>query len=163
MMWLPILAAVTSLLGGAVSTAQNISESKKQAKEIAAMNQTKANEMAKKSKELMQRQKTSFLKSGVYFDSGSANAIINESYDTLLQDLSALNQDSMISQKRLIRQGKTAFFNYLANPLGGSGMESLGSIFQQSPKSTPTSTTPNTSSGQIKVSGGIKGDNTTFA
>ena len=160
-MWFAIASAIASLVGNTVSTVQNIRENKKQANEVAAQYQAKANARAREAKELMQRQKTSFLKGGVFFDTGSANAVINETYDTYKQDIADMNLDSNISQGRLIRAGKTAFWNYLANPMGGSGMDSLGKIFQDSGTTkNPASTTGKTGT---KLSGGIKGDDITFA
>lgn len=130
-MWLAIASALASLVGNGVSTYQNISENKKQTKEIAQQYQEKIDARAREAKTLMSKQKTSFLKGGVYFDTGSANAIINETYNTYQKDLEAINLDSAIAQNRLVRAGKTAFWNYIVNPLGSSGMNSLGNIFQQ--------------------------------
>lgn len=130
-MWLAIASAIASLVGNTVSTYQNIKENKKQAKEIAQQYQEKADARAREAKALMSQQKTSFLKGGVYFDTGSANEVINETYGTYQKDLQAMNLDSTIAQNRLIRSGKTAFWNYLANPLGSSGTSALGSVFQQ--------------------------------
>lgn len=130
-MWLAIASAIASLVGNTVSTYQTIKENKQQASEVAQQYQQKANERAKQATALMSKQKTSFLKGGVYFDTGSANKVIDETYNTYLEDINALNLDSNIAQNRLIRQGKTAFWNYLVNPLGSNGMSSLGSVFQQ--------------------------------
>ena len=130
-MWLAIASAIASLVGNTVSTYQNIKENKKQAKEIAQQYQEKADARAREAKALMSQQKTSFLKGGVYFDTGSANEVINETYGTYQKDLQAMNLDSTIAQNRLIRSGKTAFWNYLANPLGSSGTSARGSVFQQ--------------------------------
>ena len=75
-----------------------------------------------------------------------------------------MNLDSTIAQKRLIRQGKTAFWNYIADPLGDSGKSSLNSIFQQSSSSSASSYGSNSTS--TKLSGGpasSKLTNTKFA
>lgn len=161
-MWFAIASAIAALVSNTVSTYQSIKESKQQAKEVAQQYQEKADARAREAKTLMSKQKTSFLKGGVYFDTGSANAVINETYDTYQKDLQAMNLDSTIAQNRLIRAGKTAFWNYLANPAGDSGTSSLSSVFQQSGSSS-SSGSYNSST---KLSGGpasSKFTNTKFA
>ena len=163
-MWFALIKAIADTVQNTVATYQAISENKKQAKEVAAQYQERANQRAKQAKEVMQQQKTSFLKGGVYFDSGSANAIINESYNTMLEDIDALSRDSVTSQKKLIRQGKTAFWNYIANPAGEGGMNALGQAFSNNTNNNNATFNNNTTTTKgVKVSGGIKGDNTTFA
>lgn len=163
-MWAAIAQAIASMVTNTISTYQTIRESKKQAGEIAQQYQQKADARAREARTMMSQQKTSFLKGGVYFDTGSANAVINETYDIYQQDLNAMNLDSTIAQKRLIRQGKTAFWNYIADPLGDSGKSSLNSIFQQSSSSSASSYGSNSTS--TKLSGGpasSKLTNTKFA
>lgn len=128
--WFAIFQAIAKGLTNALSTASYISENKQQAKEIARQAQEQADERAKKAKALMQQQKTSFLKGGVYFDSGSPVAVIDETYDTAMEDIEAINRDSVTQQKKLIRAGKTAFASFLIDPLGNDGGQIAGNIFQ---------------------------------
>ena len=128
--WFAIFQAIAKGLTNALSTASYIKENKEQAKEVARQAQEQADERAKKAKALMQQQKTSFLKGGVYFDSGSPVAVIDETYDTAMEDIRAINQDSLTQQKKLIRAGKTAFASFLIDPLGNDGGQIAGNIFQ---------------------------------
>ena len=108
---IPIIMAVAALGSG---IAQGISSSKNIKNETKTIEQNAAEqiqERSKQAKKLMQQQKTSFLKGGVYFDSGTPLAMINETFDTMKADVNALVKDSDTKIKNLYRQGKTAFFN----------------------------------------------------
>lgn len=110
---IPIILAVASLGAGVaqgISSVKNAASEAKSAKETA---EDQIAERAKQAKKLMQQQKTSFLKSGVYFDSGSPLAVINETYDTMQDDVNAIADDADSNIKNLTRQGKTAFYTSL--------------------------------------------------
>ncbi len=151
-MWFAIAQAIASMVTNTISTYQTIRESRKQAKEISQQYQQKADARAREARTLMSQQKTSFLKGGVYFDTGSPNSVINETYNIYQQDLNAMNLDSTIAQKRLIRQGNTAFWNYVADPLGDNGKSALSGIFQQTNSSSASSYGSNSTT--TKMSGG---------
>jgi len=112
------IALGSSVIGG-ISSVQN---SKAQAKAVALQTEDKINERARQAKKLMQQQKTSFLKSGVYFDSGSPLAVINETYDTMKKDTDAMYHDGNTQIKNLMREGKTAFYGSIAKGIADAGM-----------------------------------------
>ena len=138
------------------------------------------NERAKAAKKLMQQQKSSFLKSGVYFDSGSPLAVINETYDTMKDDINAMAKDANTKIKNLVRQGKTAFFNSLVEGvtnaglgwfMGGGSKETvskIGSAISNSKAGTAVSNWYNSSRGwtkggfgQLPTSNGLPSSNAT--
>lgn len=128
--WFAIFQAIAQGLTNAFATKSYIDENKKQAEEIARQAQEQADERAKKAKAVMQQQKSSFLKGGVYFDSGSPVSVIDETYDTAMQDISAIEKDSLTQQAKLIRAGKTAFYSFLIDPVGNNGSQLAGNIFE---------------------------------
>ncbi len=147
--WVAIFQAIAQGLTNAFSTWNYIKENKQQSKEIAQQAQEQADERAKKAKYAMQEQKTSFLKSGIYFDSGSPLNVINETYNTAVEDINAINQDSLTSQKKLKRAGRTAFFTFLIDPVGNNGGQYANNIY-----SAFSSSNNRTSSSNTLLSGG---------
>ena len=164
--WAALFQAIAKAVTNTVSTLSYISESKKQASEIASQAQAQADERARQSKKMMQQQKTSFLKSGVYFNDGSAKAVIDETYDTAMRDINDINKDSITNQKKLIRSSKIAGLTYLLDPVGNDGSNYANNIYQGFAK-TNSNTNSNSALFQnkktIKTSGGVYGDNTLFA
>ena len=146
--WFAIFQAIAQGLTNAFSTGSYINENKKQAEEIARQAQEQADERAKKAKAAMQQQKSSFLKGGVYFDSGSPVSVIDETYDTAMQDIAAIEKDSLTQQGKLIRAGKTAFYSFLINPLGNNGGQIASNIVEGfNAKKNSTSSGSNSSGG----------------
>lgn len=72
-----------------------------------------------------------------------------------MQDIDAINDDSVTAQKKLIRQSKIALFSALANT-GGDIAKAFAANYSGS------SSGGDSSSG-ILTSGGISGDNITYA
>lgn len=128
-MWFAIFSALAQGITNTFATWRYMQESKQQAKEIAEQAQAQADDRAKKAKYQMQQQKTSFLKSGVYFDSGSPLELVNETYNTMRDDINDINKDSLTQQNRLKRAGQTAFFTYLIDPLGNNGGQTAGNLY----------------------------------
>ena len=160
--WASIFSAIAQGITNTISTIMYVKENKNQAKEVAYQAQQQADERARQAKKLMAQQKTSFLKGGVYFNDGSAKDVIDETYDTAMRDIQAINRDSITNQKKLIRSSKTAFLTYLIDPVGNNGANYANGIYQGFANSNKSSTRKNTKN-SIKVSGGISGDNMTFA
>ena len=133
---IPIILAVASVASGVVQGISNAKNAKSQAKAVQEQTQEQVDARARAAKKLMQEQKTSFLKSGVYFDSGTPVDVINETYDTSIDDVNAMAKDGNTQISNLMRQGKTAFFtsimdgiaNGAAGFLGAGGMSSKSSI-----------------------------------
>ena len=144
---IPIIMAVASVASGLVQGISNAKNAKSEAKAVQESTQQQINERAKAAKKLMQQQKTSFLKSGVYFDSGTPVDIINETYDTSVEDINAMVKDSDTKVNNLMRQGKTAFFGSLLQGVAngamsyfmGGGMGSTASSATSSAKNNFTS------------------------
>lgn len=161
--WAAIIQAIVQGVTNFVSTMSYIKENKTQTKQLQEQAQEQADQRAKKAKYDMQRQKSSFLKAGVYFNDGTPSEVIDETYDTAMKDIQSISKDSVNAQKKLIRAGKTALFTFLIDPVGNNGAQygqSIASSFSnKNTKAGQTTATPKTT----KVSGGIKGDTTTFA
>lgn len=129
--WAAVFQAIAKGLVNAFSTWSYLKETKEQSKEFARQAQEQADERAKRAKYQMQQQKTSFLKGGVYFDSGTPLEVINETYNTMSEDISAINRDSLTQQNKLKRAGQTAFFTFLIDPAGDNGNgQTANSIYQ---------------------------------
>jgi len=130
MLWAAIFQAIAQGLTNAFSTWNYLKENKQQSKELAQQAQEQADQRAKKAKYDMQQQKTSFLKSGIYFNSGSPLDVIGETYDVAKEDINALNRDSLTAQKKLRRAGKTAFFSFFIDPVNNNGGQIASNIYQ---------------------------------
>ncbi len=119
---LPIILAVSALGSGIVQGISSAKNAKEEAKALQSQSQEQINERAKAAKKLMQQQKTSFLKSGIYFDSGTPTDIINETYNTYSADINTLKKDTNTKVNNLMRQGKTAFFSSLLQSSANAAM-----------------------------------------
>ena len=155
--WAAIFQAIAQGITNAYSTYNYIKENKSQAKEIAAQAQEQADARARKAKTLMNQQKTSFLKGGVYFDSGTPVDVIEETYDTAMEDIQAINKDSLSAQKKLIRAGRTAFFSFMIDPAKNDGTNYAENIYkgfsQQNAQFTPKENVNTASVSGTKMSG----------
>lgn len=153
---LPIILAVTALGSGIVQSISSAKNARNEAKAMQQQAQDQINERARQAKKLMSQQKTSFLKSGVYFDSGSPLAVINETYDTMNQDINAITNDSNTKINNLMRQGKTAFFGSLIESAANAGMAYFlnGGNISNTGQSNLTSTFQNLYS---SLGSGVKG------
>lgn len=127
----PIIMAVAGLASGAVQGYSNAKNAKAEAKLIRQQERDQINERARQAIKLMNQQKTSYLKAGVYFDNGSAADVIDETYDVMNEDIASIRADSNTKVNNLIRQGRTAF----ASSLLGGAQQGAQSFFQTSGKS----------------------------
>lgn len=127
---LPIILAVTALGSGIAQGISSARNAKAEAEALAVSTNAQIKERSRKAAKLMQEQKTSFLKSGVYFDSGSPVDIINETYDTMKQDVADMAKDSNTKINNLMRQGRTAFATSIIEGLvgGAMGYEGAGKL-----------------------------------
>lgn len=123
---IPIALAVAGLTSGVVPGITSMRNAKAEAKAIQKQATAQINERAKQARLLMSKQKTSFLKGGVYFDSGTPNEVINETYDTMQSDISDIAKDSDTKASNYIRQGKTAFFTSLIDGIVKGAMGYAG-------------------------------------
>ena len=119
---IPIIMAVAALGSGIVQGISEAKNAKSEAESVVEQLKAQATERSRQAKKLMQQQKTSFLKSGVYFDSGSPLAVIDETYDFMNQDINAMQKDADSKITNLMRQGKTAFFGSLLESAANAGM-----------------------------------------
>lgn len=111
---IPIVLAVAGLANGAIQGISQARNARNEAKAVQSQTKDKVNERARQARKLMSQQKTSFLKSGVYFE-GTPEAVINETYDTSLEDINAMIKDTDTATNNLMRQGRTALFSSLLN------------------------------------------------
>jgi methylthioribose-1-phosphate isomerase len=122
---IPLIAAVTSM---GLGIAQSVS-SVKQTNEQLEANTKQGNEQIEARKrqavKLLNQQKTSFLKSGVYFE-GTPEAILDETSNIAAKDIQAILNDTNNNGNLLKRQGKTAFYSALANGLMGAATSFVG-------------------------------------
>lgn len=118
---IPIILAAVSLIQGVSQGIQNKKNADNQASAIREKTQAQVNERARQAKKMMSQQKASFLKSGVYFN-GTPEAIIDETYNTSVDDINALIADANQQEKNLSEQGNSGL---LGGILGGSGNAAL--------------------------------------
>lgn len=131
---LPIIMAVAGLAAGAIKGYSEAKNAKDAAKLVRQQEKEQINERARQARKLMSQQKSSFLKSGIYFDSGTPLDVLNETYDFMNEDIQAIQNNSDTKVKNLMRQGRTAFYSSLLNgatsgvgsfiDLGGAGANS---------------------------------------
>ena len=114
---IPIIMAVAALASGVAQGYSNAKNAHEEAKATQKQTKDQINVRAREARKLMNQQKTSFLKSGVYFNSGTAADVIDETYNVMQEDIQAMATDSETRVKNLIRQGRTSFFSSL---LGGA-------------------------------------------
>ena len=119
---IPIIMAVAALGQGIVQGISNVRNAKAEANAVAEQLKIQSQERARQAKKLMQQQKTSFLKGGVYFDSGSPLAVLDETYDTAMADIGDMKKDSDAKIHNLMRQGKTAFFSSVMEGIGNAAL-----------------------------------------
>lgn len=123
---IPIILAVTALGSGIAQGISAVKNSKAEAKAIQQSTTEQINERARQAKKLMQQQKTSFLKGGVYFDSGSPLDVINETYEFMDKDIKTMANDANKQIKNLTRQGKTAFASSIVQGVANAAMSYFG-------------------------------------
>lgn len=103
-----IIMAVAALGAGVMSGISTVKSAKAQAKAVEQQTQEKINERARTAKKLMSQQKTSFLKSGVYFN-GTPEDVINETYNTSITDINTLKNNALTNIKNLQSQANAGF------------------------------------------------------
>lgn len=118
--------AVAGLASGAIKGYSDAKNAKEEAKLVRQQEKDQINERARQAKKLMSQQKSSYLKSGIYFDKGSPLDILDETYDVMNEDINAIRKDSDTKVRNLIRSGKTAF----ATGLLGGAQSGANSFFQ---------------------------------
>lgn len=141
---IPIILGLTSIASSITQGISSAGNSKKEAEAINKQAEEKINERAREAKKIMQQQKTSFLKGGIYFDSGSPTDVINETYDTSMKDINSIKKDSGTKINNLMRQGRTAFLGSILNGSLNAAMNfnsAGGSDFKNFWASTTTSST----------------------
>ena len=127
---IPIIMAVAGMASGAIKGYSDLKNAKEEAELVRQQEKDQINERARQAKKLMSQQKSSFLKSGIYFDSGTPLDILDETYDVMQEDINAIRKDSNTKVGNLIRSGKTAF----ATGLLGGAQSGANSYFQASGK-----------------------------
>lgn len=123
---IPIIMAVASLASGVVQGISSVKNSKAEIKALQEATQEQVNARARQAKKLMQQQKSSFLKAGVYFDSGSPLEVIDETYNTSMDDINSMIKDANTKTRNLERQGKTAFFGSILQGIANGAMSYFG-------------------------------------
>lgn len=116
---IPIIMAVTALASGVTKAVSAVKDSKAQAKVAKAQAEEQVNERARQAVKLMNQQKTSFLKGGVYFD-GTPEAVLDETYDFMKKDIDIMKNNANTNIKNIMRQGRTAFASSLMDSVTGA-------------------------------------------
>jgi hypothetical protein len=116
---IPIIMAVTALASGVTKAVSAVKDSKAQAKVAKAQAEEQVNERARQAVKLMNQQKTSFLKGGVYFD-GTPEAVLDETYDFMKSDIDTMKNNANTNIKNIMRQGRTAFASSLMDSVTGA-------------------------------------------
>ena len=116
---IPIIMAVTALASGVTKAVTGVKNAKSEAKLAKQQAEENIQERARQAVKLMNQQKTSFLKSGVFFE-GTPEAILNETYNFMKTDTDRLKNNANINIKNIMRQGKTAFATSLLDSVTGA-------------------------------------------
>nr|DAN07833.1 MAG TPA: hypothetical protein [Caudoviricetes sp.] len=122
---IPIILAVTGLLSGVSQGIQTKQNANNQSDALERQAQAKIDERAKQAKKLMQQQKTSFLKSGVYFE-GTPEAIIDETYNTSIDDINTIINDTEAQKNNLNKQGNAGLLNGLVSGISSAALSFFG-------------------------------------
>ncbi len=142
---IPIIMAVAALASGVAQGYSNAKNAHEEAKATQKQTKDQINVRAREARKLMNQQKTSFLKSGVYFNSGTAADVIDETYNVMQEDIQAMATDSETRVANLIRQGKTSFFTSL---LGGASSAASSFYNAGGTIKAPSSTATTSSAGK---------------
>ena len=122
---LPIIMAVAGLGSGIASGISAVNSAKSQAKAIQQSPQEPRDERARQARKLMSQQKTSFLKSGVYF-SGSPTDVINETYNTSITDIDTLKRNANNQIKSLQNQANLGFISGVGKGIASAALGYVG-------------------------------------
>lgn len=122
---IPIIMAVTSLISGVTQGIQSKQNASNQSKAVDRQAQEQINERARQARKLMSQQKASFLKSGVYFE-GTPEALIDETYNTSVDDINAITNDANIKKNNLAKQGNLGLFGGVLGGIGNAALSFFG-------------------------------------
>ena len=116
---IPIIMAVTALASGVTKAISSAKDAKAEATVAKTQAEEKINERARQAVKLMNQQKTSFLKGGIYFE-GTPEAVLNETYDFMEKDINTMKSNANTNIKNIMRQGRTAFATSLIDSVTGA-------------------------------------------
>lgn len=121
----------TLLIAGlsAVSALSSMSSARKQAKAIAQEGEIESKNLAKKVRYAAAEQSVNFLNSGITLN-GDANdtpmAVINETYNTGLEDLNLLRSNYNAKSKAAISEGRSKAIGALVSGFSSAGFGGMG-------------------------------------
>lgn len=122
---IPIIMAAVSLIQGISQGVQNKKNADSQASAVRQATQAQVNERARQAKKLMSQQKASFLKSGVYFE-GTPEAMIDETYNTSVDDINAMIADVNTQESNLSSSGNSGLFSGILGGIGNAALSYFG-------------------------------------
>lgn len=133
---IPIIMAAVSLIQGISQGVQNKKNADSQASAVRQATQAQVNERARQARKLMSQQKASFLKSGVYFE-GTPEAMIDETYNTSVDDINAMIADANTQESNLSSSGNSGLFGGILGGIGNAalsyfGAKGFGNLFSSS-------------------------------
>lgn len=122
---IPIIMAAVSLIQGISQGVQNKKNADSQASAVRQATQAQVNERARQARKLMSQQKASFLKSGVYFE-GTPEAMIDETYNTSVDDINAMIADANTQESNLSSSGNSGLFGGVLGGIGNAALSYFG-------------------------------------
>lgn len=122
---IPIIMAAVSLIQGISQGVQNKKNADSQASAVRQATQAQVNERARQARKLMSQQKASFLKSGVYFE-GTPEAMIDETYNTSVDDINAMIADANTQESNLSSSGNSGLFSGILGGIGNAALSYFG-------------------------------------
>lgn len=124
---IPIIMAVAGLASGVAKGVKELRNKNAEAKVEKQKAELEIKERVREAAKLMSQQKNSFLKGGVYFE-GTPEAVINETYDFMKQDVGVMKDNANTTLKKLAREGRTAFATSILEGIanGAKGFANAG-------------------------------------
>lgn len=122
---IPVILATLGLVGGVTQGIQAKQNAENEKKALREKTQAQINERARQAIKLMSEQKSSFLKSGIYFN-GTPEEIINETYDTSMEDINAMIADANQQEKNLSKQGNSDLMNGILGGVSSAALSFFG-------------------------------------
>jgi hypothetical protein len=123
-----------AIIGGlqVASAIGNYNQAKSQARQTIRQGNQMAENRAKEISRLVAQQRVSYLASGLELD-GTPQSVMNDTYNTGLEDIKAIKSNAKTQAKNIIKQGQ-------ANLLGGLAQAGASAYSVYSGFSAPTST-----------------------
>ena len=135
-----------AIIGGlqVASAIGNYNQAKSQARQAIKQGNQAAETRAKEISKLVAQQRVSYLSAGLELD-GTPQSVMNDTFNTGLEDIKAIKSSASTQAKNIIKQGQANLLGGLAQ--AGASAYSVYSGFAQTPTQVGSTITTTTNSG----------------